>query len=43
MESLGITTVLETSFQEALDRTRETLKAHGFGVLTEIDVASTLK
>jgi uncharacterized protein (DUF302 family) len=43
MESLGITTVLETSFQEALDRTREALKAHGFGVLTEIDVASTLK
>jgi len=43
MESLGITTVLETNFQEALDRTREALKAHGFGILTEIDVASTLK
>ncbi|MGC8833243.1 MAG: DUF302 domain-containing protein [Armatimonadota bacterium] len=43
MGSLGITTVLETSFQEALDKTREVLKAHGFGILTEIDVASTLK
>lgn len=36
--------VLENStFEEALDRTREALKQEGFGILTEIDISATLK
>lgn len=35
--------VLHTSFDDALSRTTEALKAEGFGVLTQIDVQSTLK
>jgi len=36
--------VLENStFKEALDRTREALKQEGFGILTEIDISATLK
>jgi uncharacterized protein (DUF302 family) len=34
---------LKTSFQDALERTKEALKKEGFGVLTEIDVKATLK
>lgn len=40
---MAISTTLETSFAEAVDRTREALSDQGFGVLTEIDVTSTLK
>lgn len=40
---IAISTRLETSFAEAVDRTREALSDQGFGVLTEIDVTSTLK
>lgn len=36
-------THLETPFDEALDRTVEALKQEGFGVLTEVDVQSTLR
>ena len=34
---------LDVGFDEAIRRTTEALKAQGFGVLTEIDVAATLK
>ncbi len=35
--------VIEAPFSEALARTRAALSAHGFGVLSEIDVTATLK
>ena len=35
--------VLDISFEEAVNRVTEELKKEGFGVLTEIDVAGTLK
>ncbi len=35
--------VLPVPFDEVVTRTREALKAEGFGVLTEIDVRDTLK
>lgn len=34
---------LDVGFDEAIRRTTEALKTQGFGVLTEIDVAATLK
>ncbi len=34
---------LNTSFEEAIQRTTEELKKEGFGILTEIDVKETLK
>lgn len=37
----GVTTRL--SYAEAIERTKAALKEEGFGVLTEIDVAATLK
>lgn len=41
--SIAIATALQTSFDDAVARTREALAAQGFGVLTEIDMAATLK
>lgn len=41
--SLGLTVRLPTSFETALARVTEALKAEGFGVLTEIDVQTTFK
>lgn len=40
---LGLTVHLNTTYQAALSRVTEALKAEGFGVLTEIDVKDTLK
>ncbi|MGO8768205.1 MAG: DUF302 domain-containing protein [Mycobacterium sp.] len=40
---LGISTSLHTSFDDAVARTRQALAEQGFGVLTEINVKSTLK
>ena len=34
---------LSTSFEDALTRTTEALKAEGFGVITQIDIRDTLK
>ena len=39
----GFGTSLPTSYEDAIARVREVLKAEGFGVLTEIDVKKTLK
>jgi uncharacterized protein (DUF302 family) len=36
-------TLSDTSFADAVERTRRALSSFGFGVLTEIDVKSTLK
>jgi uncharacterized protein (DUF302 family) len=43
MPGLGMRKVLDASFDDALARVPEALKAEGFGVLTEIDVQQTLK
>lgn len=39
----GFGTSLQLSYDEALPRVKEALKAEGFGVLTEIDVRRTLR
>lgn len=41
--TLGISTTLHTSFTDAVERTTQALADQGFGVLTKIDVAATLK
>jgi uncharacterized protein (DUF302 family) len=38
----GFGTTLPVSYEEAVSRVKEALKAEGFGVLTEIDVRQTL-
>ena len=39
----AFSTVLSASYEEAVSKVTEALKEEGFGVLTEIDVKSTLK
>jgi uncharacterized protein (DUF302 family) len=39
----GISTNVPLQYQDAVEATKDALSAEGFGVLTEIDVAATLK
>ena len=41
--SYYFSTVTDLGYDDAIEKTREELKKEGFGVLTEIDVAATLK
>jgi uncharacterized protein (DUF302 family) len=43
MSDYGMAVTLATDFDDAVTRTRAALAAQGFGVLTEIDVAATMK
>jgi len=43
IKEYALSTVLNTSYEEAISKVTEALKEEGFGVLTEIDVKSTLK
>lgn len=40
---IGIRTTLNLPYEQAIQKTTDALKAEGFGVLTQIDVQSTLK
>ena len=40
---MGLSTKLNTTFEDAVERTTRALADQGFGVLTRIDVKSTLK
>jgi uncharacterized protein (DUF302 family) len=39
----GIGTTVDLPYPQAVERTREELAKEGFGILTEIDIAATLK
>jgi uncharacterized protein (DUF302 family) len=39
----GISTIIPLEYSKAVERTKEALAAEGFGILSEIDVAATLK
>lgn len=41
--SYALSTTMNASFDEAVERTRHALAEQGFGVLTEIDMKATLK
>jgi uncharacterized protein (DUF302 family) len=43
MPDYGISITLQTGFAETVERTRAALAEQGFGILTEIDVAATMK
>ena len=43
MSEYGISITLGTGFADAVGRTRAALAEQGFGILTEIDVAATMK
>lgn len=43
MSGIGMKRVTRWSFDQALERVPELLKAEGFGILTQIDVQGTLK
>ena len=40
---IGICTTLRATFEQAIQKTMDALKTEGFGVLTQIDVKTTLK
>lgn len=42
-DALGFTVALNAPFDVAMQRTREALKAEGFGVLSEIDIQAAFK
>jgi uncharacterized protein (DUF302 family) len=39
----GFTTVVPFTFEEALEKVKEELSKNGFGVVTELDISTTLK
>lgn len=41
--TIAISTSLQSTFTDAVARTRDALAAQGFGILTEIDMKATLK
>lgn len=41
--TIALSTTLRTSFDQAVERTREAVAQNGFGVLTEIDTKATFK
>jgi uncharacterized protein (DUF302 family) len=43
IKEYAFTTVLSTSYENAISKVTDALKEEGFGVLTEIDVKATLK
>jgi uncharacterized protein (DUF302 family) len=43
VKEYAFSTILDTSYEDAVVRVKGTLKDEGFGVLTEIDVKATLK
>jgi uncharacterized protein (DUF302 family) len=43
VKEYAFTTVLNTSYENAISKITDALKEEGFGVLTEIDVKATLK
>jgi uncharacterized protein (DUF302 family) len=43
VKKYAFSTVLDTSYEDAIVRVKNALKDEGFGVLTEIDVKETLK
>lgn len=43
MTEYGITAEVDYSYSEAIEKTKEVLKDHGFGVLSEIEVSEKLK
>lgn len=43
MSDYGLSVTVATSYADAVERTRGALAEQGFGILTEIDVAATLK
>ena len=43
IKEYAFSAILDTSYEDAVSRVTDALKEEGFGVLTEIDVKSTLK
>lgn len=43
MSTYYFSTVFDGTFEEAIEETTTALAAHGFGILTEIDVSATMK